>query len=54
MTETLSLNSTLHHTIIKHIIDNGYAPKIYDLANLLRMSEEDTTTALKTFKTITE
>ncbi len=47
MTETLSLNSTLHHTIIKHIIDNGYAPKIYDLANLLRMSEEDTTTALK-------
>lgn len=47
MTDTPSLNSTLHYTIIKHIIDTGYAPKIYDLAHALQMSEKDMTNALK-------
>lgn len=46
MADTSSLHSVLHYTIIKHIIDTGYAPKVNHLANLLRMSEEDLITAL--------
>jgi hypothetical protein len=39
MADTLSFNSTLHYAIIKHIIDNGYAPRVNDLANLLGMPQ---------------
>jgi len=33
-------NSTLHYTIIKHIIDNGYAPNTETLAGLLNTDNE--------------
>jgi hypothetical protein len=47
MADNSSLNSVLHYTILKYIIDTGYAPKIHSIANQLQMSEEDTITALK-------
>ncbi len=47
MIDTPSLNSNLHYAIIKHIIDTGFAPKICDLANTLKLSESNITTALK-------
>ena len=47
MTNSPSLNSTLHYEIVKHIVEKGYAPKVKELVDLLRISEEDTITALK-------
>jgi hypothetical protein len=46
MTDSLSLHSALHYAIIKHIVEQGYAPSIADLARLLQLSQEDTVTAL--------
>ena len=46
MTDSLSLHSALHYAIIKHIVEQGYAPSVADLARLLQLSQEDTVTAL--------
>lgn len=45
--DSFSLHSVLHHTIIKQIIEQGYAPSVADLAHLLQLSNEDTITALQ-------
>ena len=47
MTDTPSLNSTLHHTIIQYIIDHGHAPKIDTLSKTLEMPESAVVEALK-------
>lgn len=39
-------NSILHYTIIKFIIDNGFAPEVDELAGIFETSEEDIITAL--------
>ncbi len=39
-------NSTLHYTIIREIIDKGYAPDIASLSNILRSSQEEIKQAL--------
>lgn len=40
-------NSILHYTIIKFIIDNGYAPELHELAELLQVSEDEVLSALQ-------
>jgi hypothetical protein len=40
-------NSILHYTIIKFIIDKGYAPEVDELANLLTTTEDNIVTALQ-------
>lgn len=40
-------NSLLHHTILKYIVDHGFAPDVHDLAKLLNASEEAVTAALQ-------
>lgn len=46
MSEMIS-NSLLHHTILKFIIDHGYAPTVDELAALLKISPDETETALR-------
>jgi len=46
MKTSYSINSMLHYSILKQIIDQGYAPKISSLAKTFQMSEDDVTTAL--------
>lgn len=41
MNDSQISNSVLHYTIIKFIVDNGYAPEIDELADLLKSSTED-------------
>jgi hypothetical protein len=40
-------NSILHYTIIKNIIEKGYAPELYELTELFGASEEEVIRALK-------
>jgi len=40
-------NSTLHYTIIKFIIDRGYAPEIDELAQLLRVASDEIAAGLQ-------
>ena len=40
-------NSILHYTIIKFIIDRGYAPEVDELANLLKTTEDNIIAALR-------
>ena len=46
MTNHIS-NSALHYTIIRFIIDNGYAPEIAELSELLKSSQEEVFAALQ-------
>jgi len=39
-------NSTLHHTIIKKIIDNGFAPDVEELRSIFNVSESEVAKAL--------
>jgi len=41
-------NATLHYTIIKFIIDDGYAPEVDELARLFETGEDNIITALRT------
>lgn len=47
MINTPTLNSALHHAILKHIIETGYAPTVLNLANSFQMSAEDMIAALQ-------
>jgi hypothetical protein len=40
-------NSTLHYTIIKHVVEHGYAPEPSELAQMLSLSEPDVCAALE-------
>jgi len=40
-------NSILHYTIIKYIIDKGYAPEVDELANLLKTNKDNIVAALQ-------
>ena len=42
-----TLNSTLHYTIIRHILDHGYAPGVGELGRMLGLPEEAAAAALK-------
>jgi hypothetical protein len=42
-----ALNGTLHYTIIRYILDHGYAPIPGDLCRILDLSEETAISALK-------
>ena len=39
-------NSTLHYTILKYIIDHGYAPELQELSQILKSSVEEVKAAL--------
>jgi hypothetical protein len=43
-------NSTLHYTIIKFIIDRGYAPEIDELSQLLRATAEEISDGLRSLQ----
>lgn len=40
-------NATLHYTLIKHIIDHGFAPDLAELAVILAATVDDTRSALQ-------
>ena len=42
-----TLNATLHYTLIRHILDHGYAPDTQELSRILDLPEEATVSALK-------
>lgn len=46
MTQAKLTHGLLHHTILKSIIDKGFAPDVAELAAMLDVSPEDVTTAL--------
>lgn len=47
MEESQMSNSTLHYTIIRFIIDNGYAPELNELSQRLERPETEVATALE-------
>jgi hypothetical protein len=47
VTNPEALNATLHYTIIRHILDRGYAPDTQELSRLLDLPEETAVSALK-------
>jgi hypothetical protein len=46
LTENSLSNGLLHHTIIKFIIDHGYAPDVSELADALKTSHKEITAGL--------
>ena len=47
MQNTQVSNSILHHTILKFIIDHGYAPDVDELSHILQTSEPEITAGLQ-------
>ena len=39
-------NSTLHYTILEHVIDKGFAPEVEDLSKILNISDSEVKAAL--------